>query len=115
PRAERRDPTAPLLHARDVSVAFDRPAVVGATFTLTAGRTLGVVGESGSGKTTLARVLVGVQRADAGELTWATPQRVRLVHQNPLGAFDPRWTIGRSLAEALQAAGVPRARRAGRV
>ncbi|HTN56021.1 MAG TPA: ABC transporter ATP-binding protein [Microbacterium sp.] len=115
PRAERRVPTAPLLHAREVSVAFDRPAVVGATFTLTAGRTLGVVGESGSGKTTLARMLVGVQTPDAGELAWSTPQRVQLVHQNPLGAFDPRWTIARSLAEALQAAGVPRAERGDRV
>jgi peptide/nickel transport system ATP-binding protein len=40
---------------------------------------------------------------------------VQLVHQNPLGAFDPRWTIGRSLREALEAGQVPRGRRAGRV
>src|SRR5690606_28016876 len=79
------------------------------------GRTLGVVGESGSGKTTLARVLVGVQRPDAGTLTWSSPQRVQLVHQNPLGAFDPRWTVARSLAEALQAAGVRRGERSRRV
>ncbi|MDT0157453.1 ABC transporter ATP-binding protein [Microbacterium sp. ARD32] len=105
---------APLLRAVDVSKSFDRPAVVGAGFTLRSGSTLGVVGESGSGKTTLARMIVGVQHPDSGAFEWVSPQRVQLVHQNPLGAFDPRWTIGRSLREALQAAGVPRAARAAR-
>ncbi|MDQ0612557.1 peptide/nickel transport system ATP-binding protein [Microbacterium sp. W4I4] len=114
-RAPREGGAVPLLQARGLSVAFDRPAVVGASFTLSSGRTLGVVGESGSGKTTLARMLVGVQHPDAGELTWSSPQRVQLVHQNPLGAFDPRWTIARSLTEALQAAGVPREERPSRV
>ncbi|MGN7976114.1 ATP-binding cassette domain-containing protein [Microbacterium sp. 22195] len=102
---------APLLRAVDLSKSFDRPAVVGASFVLRAGTTLGVVGESGSGKTTLARMIVGVQHPDSGALEWVSPQRVQLVHQNPLGAFDPRWTIGRSLREALQAAGAPRALR----
>lgn len=104
-----------LLAAQRVSKGFDLPAVVDATFTLSAGRTLGIVGESGSGKTTLARMIVGVERPDAGELRWAASLRVRLVHQNPLGAFDPRWRVERSLREALQAAGVPRAQRAARV
>ncbi|MDR2997200.1 MAG: ABC transporter ATP-binding protein [Microbacterium sp.] len=104
-----------LLRASGVSKSFDRPAVRGASFTLPTGRTLGIVGESGSGKTTLARMLVGVTRPDAGTLDWATPQRVQLVHQDPLAAFDPRWTIARSLAEGLEAAGVPRGRRGARV
>ena len=104
-----------LLEADAVSKTFERPAVRDATFRLEAGRTLGIVGESGSGKTTLARMLVGVEHPDAGELRWASPQRVQLVHQNPLGAFDPRWRIERSLREALEAAGVPRGVRAERV
>lgn len=104
-----------LLSVEHVSKSFDRPAVRDATFRLEGGRTLGVVGESGSGKTTLARMLVGVEQPDAGELRWLSPQRVQLVHQNPLGAFDPRWRIDRSLREALQAAGVPRRLRSGRV
>lgn len=104
-----------VLEVVGVSKVFDRPAVRDATFRLHAGRTLGIVGESGSGKTTLARMLVGVERPDAGSLRWMAPQRVQLVHQNPLGAFDPRWRVERSLREALQAAGVPRERRAQRV
>jgi len=114
PRSSALASGAPLLRAADVSKSFDRPAVVGASFVLRAGSTLGVVGESGSGKTTLARMIVGVQHPDSGALEWVSPQRVQLVHQNPLGAFDPRWTIGRSLREALQAAGVSRASRAAR-
>lgn len=108
PRSSIREPGAPLLQVRDVSKRFERPAVVGASFTMQSGRTLGIVGESGSGKTTLARLLIGVERQDQGEMRWTSRQRMQLVHQNPLSAFDPRWSVGRSIAEALQAAGLPR-------
>lgn len=102
-----------LLEATAVSKSFGvRLAVAGASFTLHRGRTLGVVGESGSGKTTLARMIVGVEKPDSGALEWKSDAgAVQLVHQNPLGAFDPRWTIGRSLREALAAGGVRRADR----
>lgn len=105
-----------VLNAVEVSKAFSgRPAVVEASFTLLKGQTLGIVGESGSGKTTLARMIVGVETPDGGSLRWHDRPRVQLVHQNPLGAFDPRWTIGRSLREALAAGGVPRSARKARV
>lgn len=120
PRGERFAPGAErpdtVLTAARVSKSFaGASAVVDASFALAEGRTLGIVGESGSGKTTLARMVVGVERPDAGDLRWMREQRVQLVHQNPLGAFDPRWTIGRSLREALAAGGVPRGARAARV
>ena len=106
----------PVLSAVGVEKAFGGVAAVSdAAFTVHEGRTLGIVGESGSGKTTLARMIVGVERPDAGELRWNGVHRVQLVHQNPLGAFDPRWTIGRSLREALAAGGVARAERSRRV
>ncbi|WP_378144716.1 ABC transporter ATP-binding protein [Cnuibacter sp. UC19_7] len=86
---------------------------------LEAGRTLGLVGESGSGKTTLARVLLGLQRPDAGTVTldgepWVPgterdrrPRRALIasVPQDPYGTLDPRWTVRRTLADALDAAG----------
>ncbi|WP_460795078.1 ATP-binding cassette domain-containing protein [Microbacterium sp. GXF0217] len=106
----------PLLMATALSKAFDGiPAVSNASFAVPRGRTLGIVGESGSGKTTLARMIIGVEHADAGSLTWYGAHRVQYVHQNPLGAFDPRWSIGRSLREALEAAGVPRGERAAHI
>lgn len=116
PRADRFGLGDAVLTGVEVSKTFAGvPAVDSASFTLLKGQTLGIVGESGSGKTTLARMIVGVEKPDSGDLRWTDEHRVQLVHQNPLGAFDPRWTIGRSLREALEAGGVPRAARAGRV
>lgn len=116
PRPPRTDDPRPVLVATGVSKSFgSAAAVVDASFTVREGCTLGIVGESGSGKTTLARMLVGVEAPDAGTLEWAGAPGVQLVHQNPLGAFDPRWTVGRSLREALEAGGVPRAVRRSRV
>ncbi|MEU6996451.1 ABC transporter ATP-binding protein [Streptomyces sp. NPDC046465] len=92
-----------------------RRALDGVSLALHAGESLGVVGESGSGKSTLARVLLGLAAPDAGEVTlggqpWsALPERARrplrhrvqLVHQDPSAAFDPRYTVGRIIGEAL--------------
>ncbi|MGO2683176.1 dipeptide ABC transporter ATP-binding protein [Microbacterium sp.] len=116
PREDRFGLGHAVLTAVEVSKAFSgAPAVVDASFTLLQGQTLGIVGESGSGKTTLARMIVGVEPPDSGDIRWNGEHRVQLVHQNPLGAFDPRWTVGRSLREALAAGGVPRGIRAARV
>ncbi|MFK4762277.1 ATP-binding cassette domain-containing protein [Microbacterium sp. ZW T5_45] len=109
PRESSSGGEAVVVEAVGVSKSFGGvPAVADASFSVREGRTLGIVGESGSGKTTLARMIVGVEHADSGELRWARRHRVQLVHQNPLGAFDPRWTIARSLREALGAGGAPR-------
>lgn len=116
PRADRFGLGDAVLTVVDLSKTFTgAPAVADASFTLLEGQTLGIVGESGSGKTTLARMIVGVEKPDSGDLRWSGEHRVQLVHQNPLGAFDPRWTIGRSLREALAAGGVSRSARAARV
>jgi len=98
------------------------------SFTLRPGETLGVVGESGSGKTTLTRILLGLDKADEGVVRWRgrdwasltrrekreERKRVQVVFQDPLGSFDPRYTVERVLNEALQIAGYKRgpARRA---
>jgi peptide/nickel transport system ATP-binding protein len=116
PRVKNALSEIPVLEAAGVSKSFDGAAAVrDASFTVVEANTLGIVGESGSGKTTLARMIVGVEHPDRGTLRWAGHRRVQLVHQNPLGAFDPRWTIGRSLREALAAGGGPRSARLARV
>ncbi|PFG39713.1 peptide/nickel transport system ATP-binding protein [Georgenia soli] len=97
-------------------------ALDGVDLVVRRGEALGVVGESGSGKSTLARMLVAAERPDAGRVELAgepwseLPERrrryrrhlVRLVPQDPLASFDPRWSAGRILQSALRIAGSSR-------
>ncbi|WP_316784257.1 ABC transporter ATP-binding protein [Streptomyces sasae] len=121
----------PLLEVVGVMRGFKgsrgsrRTAVAGVSFALRPGETLGLVGESGSGKSTLARMVLGLLSPDAGEVrldgaVWSgAPERerrprrtmVQLVPQDPLSAFDPRWSVARIIGEALATAGVPRSER----
>ncbi|MER5521356.1 ABC transporter ATP-binding protein [Streptomyces sp. NPDC002763] len=104
-------------------------AVDGVSLTVHAGETLGVVGESGSGKTTVGRMLMGLVPPDSGRValdgrTWtertraeqrASRRRVQMIHQYPLGSFDPRYTARQLIEEPLRATRTPRAERAARV
>lgn len=86
------------------------------TFTLEAGATLAVVGASGAGKTTLAEIVLGLGRPASGSVivadtAWNSPRsaperaRRRLVQgvpQDAVAAFVPRWTLRRSLADAVR-------------
>ena len=98
-----------VLAAEHVSKTFrlpggaTRPAVKDVSIAVRRGRSLGVVGESGSGKTTVARILAGFETADAGTERRASddPRDVQFVYQDPGSSFDPRWTAGRLLDEAI--------------
>ncbi|MGN7966354.1 ATP-binding cassette domain-containing protein [Microbacterium sp. 22179] len=98
-----------VLAAEHVSKTFrlpggaTRPAVKDISIAVRRGRSLGVVGESGSGKTTVARILAGFETADAGTVRRASddPRDVQFVYQDPGSSFDPRWTAGRLLDEAI--------------
>lgn len=81
----------------------ERVALRGVSVAVRRGRSLGVVGESGSGKTTIARILAGFENADAGTVRRASddPRDVQFVYQDPGASFDPRWTAGRLLDEAV--------------
>lgn len=128
----------PVITARDLTRVFHRgddPAVDGVDLTVRPGSTLGIVGESGSGKSTTARILLGIEPFDAGETTVLGRQldgrgirarrggdavalsgRARLIHQDPGGSLDPRFTVAETVAEPLVGFGIgDRSSRADRV
>jgi peptide/nickel transport system ATP-binding protein len=90
-------------------------AVDDVSLELRAGQTLGIVGESGSGKSTVARLLLALDSPDEGTVEiegkpWTSlgraetrrqRQRIQVVYQDPLGSFDPRYTVGRIIEEPL--------------
>lgn len=97
-----------MLSAEAISLAFGgRPVLQDLSLTLAPGEVLGLCGPSGAGKSTLARVLSGALTPDAGRVLWqgaALPRRppgpVQHVPQAPELAVDPRWNVGRILANA---------------
>jgi peptide/nickel transport system ATP-binding protein len=117
----------PVLQARNLAKVFrgpdkvDRRVVDDVCFDLYGGETLGVVGESGSGKTTLARMALAILAPTEGEALlhgapWtalSAPRRrslrkqIGVVYQDPLSSFDPRWSVGRILTDALATATRP--------
>ena len=81
------------------------------------GEVLAVVGESGSGKSTLARCVLRLIDPTQGRIVFdgrdVTPlkgrqlawfrQQVQPVFQDPYSSIDPRWRVGHSVAESLDA------------
>lgn len=108
-----------VLAADQVQRSYgQRIALAPISLRLHEGEVLAVVGESGSGKSTLARLLVGAERPDGGTVHRPRgrqgahrAQPVQLVAQHARAAFNPDWTVQRSLAEALAVAGVARGER----
>ena len=94
-------------------------ALDGVSFALAEGEALGVVGESGSGKSTLLRTILRLAPYDAGSITFdgaeiATMdraalrrfrQRVQPVFQNPWSTFNPRFSVGASVALGFELLG----------
>lgn len=86
------------------------------SFTLQPGACAGLVGVSGCGKSTTARIIAGLETADSGSIsiggqtfdarelgTRARYEHLAMVFQQPEASFDPRRTLGWSLAEPMRA------------
>jgi peptide/nickel transport system ATP-binding protein len=123
----RSDFDGPLLDVRDLTTHFQTPrgivrAVDGVSFTLEAGRTLGIVGESGSGKTVLSRSILGLsprrqlvdpqgqilfegrdlRPMDEHELREVRGRQISMIFQDPMTALNPVMKVGRQIMESLR-------------
>lgn len=116
---------APLLDVRDLAVHYATrrgvmKAVDGVSFSLEAGRQLGLIGESGCGKTTAGRAMLRVLprngRIAGGEIRFqgkdlvAMPddemrnlrwREISMVPQSSMDSLDPVYRVGDQLREIL--------------
>ncbi|MEM7445147.1 MAG: ABC transporter ATP-binding protein [Pseudomonadota bacterium] len=91
------------------------------SFTARKGQTVAIVGESGCGKSTFAKVLLGLETATGGKLTFnqddisatAVADRdtgqvrsLQMVFQNPNDTLNPSMTIGRQIGRVIRKFGV---------
>jgi ABC-type glutathione transport system ATPase component len=123
--------SAPLLEVENLTKDYVLPrerllqapgkvhALNGVSFTIQAGRSLGIVGESGSGKSTLARLVMALDQPTSGRVRMlgrdlhALPREelrsarrdFQMVFQDPYGSLDPRQPVERIVAEPLSAQG----------
>ncbi|HEX4297765.1 MAG TPA: ATP-binding cassette domain-containing protein, partial [Devosia sp.] len=101
----------------DVSLFEPRPPVMaldGVSLAMRGGESVALVGPAGAGKSTLGRIVAGLERATAGELQfdglvyhgtdlpWRIRRDITLVSADPAHAFDPRLSVGESVAEPMR-------------
>ena len=101
-------------------------AVDDVSFSILAGETLGLVGESGCGKTTVGRCILRLVEPTGGKVQCMLPggaidvarapqrelgpfrRQAQMIFQDPFASLNPRWRIGRIVAEPLVAQGASR-------
>lgn len=89
-------------------------AVDDVSFSIDAGKTLGVVGESGCGKSTLGRVVIKLLDSTDGKVLFdgkdITKQKscyelhssMQMIFQDPYASLDPRMSVSEIIAEPLR-------------
>jgi len=109
-----------LLEVKNLKKYFKTPkgmlhAVDDVSFTIEAGKTLGIVGESGCGKSTTGRSILRLIEPTAGEVHFngkdvtklsagelrKMRQQMQIIFQDPYASLDPRYTVAQTIEEPL--------------
>lgn len=114
-----------LIRVRDLTKVFsvrgedgkraEFVAVDAVSFTIARGQTFGLIGESGSGKTTTGRMVMGLEKATTGSVTFDGNElvglsdldmrryrrHIQMVFQDSGSAFNPRRSVGAQISYPL--------------
>ena len=102
----------PLLEVKDVSKSYNGLNVLkSVSLNIYEGETVTLLGRSGSGKTTLAKIIMGLLKADSGEIYLETRQvnkwdfsfysRVQMIFQEVASAISHRLNVFEAVTEPL--------------
>ncbi len=113
--------SAPLIEVKHLKKYFDTPkgtlhAVDDVTFSIGAGKTMGVVGESGCGKSTLGRTLIHLHDSTEGQILFngedithvnkkkmhELRENMQIIFQDPFSSLNPRMTVEETIREPLE-------------
>lgn len=107
-----------MLEVRQVEKSFvndqglfkkkKKQVLKGVSLCLKEGECLGIIGESGSGKSTLGKIILGMEKADKGTITYKGSTRrkdwqkeMSVVFQDYTSSVNPRFTVAEIIAEPL--------------
>ncbi len=111
-----------LLEAKGLVKSFKKggvKAVSDASFSLEAGKTLGIIGASGCGKSTLLKIILRLLASDSGEIYFEDKridglpekklkhfrQKTQIIFQDPYLSLDPRMKVAAILQEPFLISG----------
>ena len=116
---------SPLLEVKNLKKYFSVPngmlhAVDDVSFSIEAGKTLGIVGESGCGKTTTGRAILRLEEPTSGQIIFdgtdithlnkrdmrSMRRDMQIIFQDPFSSLNPRKTVSQTIEEPIKLAGL---------
>lgn len=118
-----------ILDVKNLHITFEQPKVSkqileDVSFSVKAGKCLGILGESGSGKSMTTKAILGLLNRDFqisgsaifegkdllqmgdGDLRTLRGSSIGIILQNPMTCFDPLYKIGNQIYETFDAHGI---------